>query len=460
MRPRRWRDEGACGPWHRRARYHLGHSIQWRMVLVFLLLAGAMTTVFVVGAQRAFAIGWREAAAPLLADYVDHLAADLTGGGPTPERARAEALVQRLPLTVQISGPALNWSSHPTQADEDGRAVLGDARRAWLTRQTADGHRITFGLDHEVFVRKPRQLWVALTAVLLLSLAAWLYVRRTLRPLADIGAGAERFGRGDFSQPIPVWRPHKPDELGALAQTINTMGEDIRGMLDAKRGLLLAISHELRSPLTRARLHAELLPEDGEAAAGRQALLGNLQEMASLISDLLESERLATPHAALQREPTDLPALARGVLQELAARHPNAPPVTLQAGEDLQALRLDPARIRLLLRNLLDNALRHGADAATPPQLSLSRQGRTLTIRVRDHGPGVPPEQLQQLSQAFYRPDSARTRSAGGVGLGLYLCRLVAEAHGGQLRLGAAQPGLQAEATLPLEADPAASPAP
>ena len=80
---------------------------------------------------------------------------------------------------------------------------------------------------------------------------------------------------------------HGPDELGELAQTINTMGRDIHQMLEAKRALLLAISHELRSPLTRARLNAELLPETAEVNPQRDALLRDLQEMAMLISDLL-----------------------------------------------------------------------------------------------------------------------------------------------------------------------------
>ena len=76
-------------PWHRRVRQHLGHSIKWRIVVVFVLLASAGAAVFVIGAQRAFAVGWRDAARPLLADYVAHLASEVTGGGPTPQLARA-----------------------------------------------------------------------------------------------------------------------------------------------------------------------------------------------------------------------------------------------------------------------------------------------------------------------------------------------------------------------------------
>jgi signal transduction histidine kinase len=439
--------------WHQRAGRRLRHSIQLRMVLVFLLLAAAMTFVLVSGAQRAFSIGWRDAARPLLMDYVDRLTAEVTEGGATPNVARAQALVERLPITVRIEGPQVQWASHPDDDDDwgDRRRDREWAREAprLLQRTTADGHTLRFGIDGTAFERRPRLIGYALAAVLLITGLAWLYVRHLLRPLNDIGAGARRFGAGDFGEPIPVRHPRRPDELGQLALTINTMGHDIHQMLEAKRALLLAISHELRSPITRARLNAELLPEAGDVQPQREALLRDLQEMATLVSDLLESERLATRHAALQREPTNLGALATEVLRELGARHPGTQQVTVHAQGDLSALPLDAARIRLLLRNLLDNALRHGGDAARPPELHLRRTAAGVEIEVRDHGPGVPEAQLQQLAEPFYRPDSARTRTAGGVGLGLYLCRLVAQAHGGTLTLRNATPGLSAVVVLP-----------
>jgi signal transduction histidine kinase len=107
-------------------------------------------------------------------------------------------------------------------------------------------------------------------------------------------------------------------------------------------------------------------------------------------------------------------------------------------------LALDRVRRRLLQRNAVDNALRHAADAPRPPVVStrLEEDG-SVTLAVRDHGPGVPPEQLAQLSEAFYRLDRSRQRATGGVGLGLYLCRLVAQAHGSALQIRAAEPGLE-----------------
>ena len=437
--------------WHRRARHALAHSLRVRLMTLFLLLALAMAGTFLVGMQRALSVGWREAARPLVADYVDRLAAEI---GSPPSVERAAALSQRLPLSVRINGPVVNWRSRPDTPEQDrgwkaGMRWNGDEPH-FFERTTADGHRIQFGVDVQAWHDRPRFVgWATLAVLLIFTMLAYALVRRMLRPLDDIRAGAMRFGAGDFAQPIAVRRPQKPDELGELAATINTMGADIRQMLDAKRGLLLAISHELRSPLTRARLNTELLPETPELQASREALLRDLALMRDLVTGLLESERLASPHAALQREPTDLGSLVREVQQELSASNPAAQRITLNASTALPLQALDRARMRLLVRNLLDNALRHSADSLQPPEVTLGAQGQGVTLVVRDHGPGVEESVLPYLAEPFYRPDSARTRTTGGVGLGLYLCKLVAQAHGGHLSLRNAHPGLEVSVTLP-----------
>ncbi len=444
MKPRRER-------WHRRARHKFRHSLRWRLVAMFLLLALAMTGAFLVGMQKAMSVGWREAGRPLVADYVDRVVDEL---GSPPSVAKAEALVRRLPLSLHIEGPVVRWDSHPdkwSSAWARRNAAEGEPTTL-LTRQTADGHRIVFGLGGIAWERQPRRIgWITLAALLALTALAYANVRRLLRPLDEIGDGAERFGRGQFDETIPVRRR---DELGDLAQRINAMARDIHQMLEAKRGLLLAISHEMRSPLTRARLHAELLPEEDALQSVRAPLLRDLKLMGDLIADLLESERLASPHAALSLEPVDLGALAGEVARTLAddaarGTPPQALPLHTEVAPDLPRLMLDPVRMRLLVRNLLDNARRHGGSASGGVELSIGTIDDDVRIVVRDHGPGVDGAALAQLAEPFYRVDDARQRSTGGVGLGLYLCRLVAQAHGGSLAIRNAGPGLEVTVRLP-----------
>ncbi len=415
-------------------------SLGMRLVLLFLLLALAMTGIFLAGMQRALSGGWSGIVRPLVSDYVDRLAADL---GSPPDVTRARALVQRLPLSVRIDGPRVQWDSHPRRRGWSSDHRHDGEDDGWLLqRDSADGHRIVFGLGDASWVKRPRTIgWFTLAALLLVTLIAYGYVRHLFRPLDDIRAGALRFGQGDFDQPIPQRRQ---DELGDLAVQVNTMARDIRAMLDAKRGLLLAVSHELRSPLTRARLNAELVAPGPE----RDALLRDLGEMRDLITDLLESERLASGHAALQRQATDLNTLVRDLVAEQFADAE----LQLDLADALPRVSIDPMRLRLALRNLLDNALRHSPAGAAPAQVRTQLHDGRLMLSVRDFGPGVDDAQLPHLSEAFYRADAARQRSTGGVGLGLYLCRLVAQAHGGTLQLRNAQPGLEATLSLPLSA--------
>lgn len=467
-------------------------SIGVQLLLLFLGFALALSLAFMVGMQRAFSGGWRDLARPLVADYVDRLALEI---GSPPDPARARALAERLPLTIVIDGPQVQWRSHPDLNPTDAAEADGDEpvlrpaplpphlldpehlehmrqmrrlhdpgwigplpgrpQTPWwlLTRRTADGHLIRFGIAGVPQQQRPRVIgWLTLAVLLGFTALAYARVCRLLRPLHDIRQGAERYGAGDFSQPIPQRRP---DELGDLAAQVNTMATRLKDMLDAKRALLLAISHELRSPLTRARLNAELAEpgsdQDDERAA-HAALLRDLTEMRDLVSELLESERLASAgHSALQPEPTDLAELVRAELAEPLA----AGRLQLQVSDEatLPRLPLDRVRMRLLVRNLADNALKHSSAASAVPLLTLRREGRQLSLSVRDHGPGVAPEHLPHLAEAFYRADAARQRATGGVGLGLYLCRLVAQAHGGELRLRNASPGLEAVCCLPLPPD-------
>jgi signal transduction histidine kinase len=430
-------------PWHRRWR----HSLGARLTLLFVLFALVMSVVFMAGMQAALRYGWQDYARPLVADYIDRLAEQI---GTPPDVDKARALTERLPLRIRIEGPVVNWSSHADEShrhrrDDRPTELRGSPWRP--SRMTSDGHRISFGFANlqrdDTPEDRPRLIgWTTLLALLLLTALAYRIVRSLLRPLDDIRAGAIRFGDGDFSTPI---EPRRRDELGELALQINRMADGLQQRLDAKRELLLAISHELRSPLTRARLNAELVAE----SSARDALLHDLGEMRDLITDLLESERLSGGgHAALNTETSDLNALvAETIASQFAGKA-----VNVELDPTLPSQPLDRTRIRLLLRNLIDNALRHSQHegAAVAPNVTTLRRDDSVVLRVRDHGPGVDAAQLAHLGEAFYRTDSARQRSTGGVGLGLYLCRLVAQAHGGELTARNAQPGLEIEVRLPL----------
>ena len=221
--------------WHQRLR----HSLRWRLVALFLLLAMGTSVVFMAGTRGALGSGFNMLVKPLLADYVDRLAAEL---GTPPDVERARALVARLPISIRIDGPQVQWASRPGHKPPGSLdAQRRDAERTGLlTRVTADGHRIQFGLGESVW--RERHPWFGLGPVLgllLLTWAAYATVRRMFRPLDDIRAGALRYGGGDFSRPIPVRRR---DELGELATQVNAMAGGLRAMLQGQRALILSCS--------------------------------------------------------------------------------------------------------------------------------------------------------------------------------------------------------------------------
>ena len=474
-------------------------SLGARLVGLFLVLAIAVGATFMLGMHVLRDVGLHEYLRPLVLNYTDTLVAQI---GSPPDVDRARVLAQRLPLHIRIEGPDINWDSadeprppppppqdgrprpprHPVvtlangdplplvvpeprppraasdHVPPDGMLPHGGARGVpyhlalntevdptlWrVVRRLPDGHRIIFGLSDMSHEQRAEHIgWATLAVLLLLTGLAYAWVRHMLHPLVALRAGAVRYGQGDFSRPI---EPRNRDELGDLAEQINAMAARLHHMLDAKRQLLLAISHELRSPLARARLNTELLDESSE----RAALLRDLGEMRDLITDLLESERLADVqaggHSVLQTEIARLSDIVHEQCDAQAA----AGTVALELDEALPALPLDRARMRLLLRNLVDNALRHGGESGRAPVVSTAGTPQSVRLVVRDFGPGMEESQLQHAAEAFYRADAARLRSTGGVGLGLYLCKLVAEAHGGTLTLRNAQPGLEITAELP-----------
>ena len=271
-------------------------------------------------------------------------------------------------------------------------------------------------------------------------LCCYLIIRYLISPVNLISRNVQRFAQGEMQQRIKTTRK---DELGELATHINNMEDQITSMLDAKRQLLLGISHELRTPLTRAKLSLAMLPVDQSS----QDLERDLNEMEAQINDLLESERLNRSHQSLNRTPVSINQLIDDVIQTYFTYQQ----FELELPEGDPYVLIDAPRICLLIKNLLSNAIKYADDQSV--QLKVSLTDSALTIKVADRGPGIRSEHLKRLTEPFYRPDNARTRLKGGAGLGLYLCRLIAQAHEGELIIKSTV-GIGSEFTTVLPLNP------
>jgi signal transduction histidine kinase len=191
------------------------------------------------------------------------------------------------------------------------------------------------------------------------------------------------------------------------------------------------------------RVAVELLDEDDKKAQ----IVQDINEMESLIEELMETERLSSRHTKLNKAHVDILEL----VNEVVAANFDDTGITTDLPETSVKLDVDAARIKLLLKNLLDNAVRHTPETSEAPEIRLSVDSQKVIITVSDHGNGIEAMHLPHLTEPFYRVDPSRQRETGGYGLGLYLCRMIIEAHDGELQIESeAGKGTQVTVKLPL----------
>jgi signal transduction histidine kinase len=280
-------------------------------------------------------------------------------------------------------------------------------------------------------------LWV----LIFFALAA-LAVRLITRSLDRLARAADRVGADPEGPPVAE---SGPTEVRRVIRAFNRMQAQVRGYVLERTRLLGAISHDLRTPLTRIRLRAELLP-DPEL---RAKFVRDVAEMEAMAESALDFTR--TLGADARRQPVDIGALIESLSKDWRE---TGGEVTVE-GAPQSAVSAHPEALRRCLNNLIENALRYGERA----HLQVEDDGAELRIAVGDEGPGIPEPELERVFEPFFRLEPSRNRARGGAGLGLSIARNIARWHGGDVRLRnrAAGTGLIAELWLPR---PRAEPAP
>lgn len=440
----------------------LARSLSFRLLIIFVLLGG----MFVFGTFKAIQRFYnsdqiRGLISGHLSLHVSYVREDI---GVPPSIDSALAITEKVPVDIRILGPDIDWASDPAfprlgQLDfapsprfSDDPDALADELRG-VDFANIDNHdflRMQQG-GYEIVVSTPRISDVstgpALVPLILglglsFLLLAYAAVTWLFRPIQTIREGAEHIGQGNFDFRISKTRR---DQLGDLAADINKMASDVESMLDAKRALLLGISHELRTPLSRMRLELEFLDDEEKV----ESLKTEIGEMEKIVVSLLEAERLNSSHAQLSRTQVTIGELINELLDDFFARDADRISISLPA-EPVTA-RVDEARITLLLKNLIANALRYSRPEDGLIELVVATSDSELIMTVTDHGPGLSQDQAEHIGEPFYRSDASRARESGGTGLGLYLATLVATAHGGVLKLlDTDDQGARFEVRIPL----------
>jgi signal transduction histidine kinase len=271
---------------------------------------------------------------------------------------------------------------------------------------------------------------VLLVAVILLSLLAVRWITRPLKTLAD---AAEELGKDINRPPLPETGPV---EVVRAARALNTMQSRLSRYLSDRTRIFAAMSHDLKTPITRLRLRAELL-DDPQI---RQKFSKDLEEMESMVGATLDFMRGLENEERSQR--IDVTALLESLQAD--AREIGGRVEIEGAASAPYAGR--PQALKRCLANLIDNAVKYGRSA----RLAVDDDAARLRISVRDEGPGIAEAELERVFEPFHRLETSRSRESGGTGLGLSIARNIAEQHGGTLVLrNLPAGGLEAILTLP-----------
>lgn len=353
------------------------------------------------------------------------------------------------------------WSSR--QRHEPPEHGHGTKRPRLPRVQLPNGETLRLAVDfHNITLQRalvrPRVMAVpVILAALISGIVCFLLARYLTRPLAQLHAATEAYGRGNLSLRVGPTLGRRRDEIADLAQSFDRMAGQLDCLLRSHKQLLRDVSHELRSPL--ARLHVALGLAQKQQNAQTRPQLARIEREAErldeLIGQLLSLARLESRDPNLTRIPLDMQALVKDVVEDARFEAHNAQrDVQLSETQTLQVAG-DESLLHSAVENIVRNALRHTQEN-TCVELTLKRDPLRegyLLLEVRDHGPGVAPSILPHLFEPFVRADDARSRDQGGYGLGLAIAKRVVELHDGALSASnATGGGLLVSLALPLAA--------
>ncbi len=269
-----------------------------------------------------------------------------------------------------------------------------------------------------------------ITAALLLVAAIWFLLSRLTGPLRRVASAAENFGRGEASGTLPAMGPR---EVRDLTVAFNDMQDRLTRHIADRTRVLAALGHDLRSPLTALRVHAEIVDDEDI----RVSMISSIEEMQDMVERTLAFARgMATSEEA---QTVDMRDFLEKLQQDMHGG--------FEIGDvGLIHVRLRPNAMRRALRNLIVNAQRYGGGA------TVSARGgtETVAIEILDSGPGIPEADMERVFEPFFRLEKSRSRNTGGTGLGLSIARTIARAHGGDVRMeNRDEGGLKAALILP-----------
>lgn len=368
--------------------------------------------------------------------------------GIPPDSVKAKQICEDLDIEMRFEGTPYNWKS--TDEIPELKAILSDPgdRVRFEENESIIAHHdgepySVIRFPQGVFIIKPfnPQLFNPEKAIIMLILfisivivILYFLLRSLFSPLKELSTAVVSIGEGNYDVKLPKGRK---DELGELADSIGVMSDKINSSIKSKEQLLIDVSHELRSPLTRIKLGLEV-------GSSKEKLEEDVIEMEKMITDLLENYRADSGFHSVKPERADIAEL----LEETVAEYDDQSRLRFSKPTTEIYSNIDMDKIQVVFRNLIDNALKYSQKDI---DISITQQKGEVIVSFKDTGSGISDEDLKNVFEPFYRADRSRSRRTGGFGLGLSICKKIIDAHKGELLLKS-KVGVGTEAIIKLKA--------
>lgn len=399
-------------------------------ILIYAIIIGFFKAVYVKEASNPFHTH--------LYQYVNYLADDI---GNPPDTAKVSLLSKKLSVHIQIfSDRQLLYSSLPSlpnflnSEDQEWWKVentfkMGEVEHFFIIQTQRFQYTYIFSpQNNKLFQPNWTYVFILIAALSLVLFLAFVSIRKILRPIKNLVVGVNEISKGNLDYKLPSHHFHKKhDEFDAISGSFNQMTQRIREMIKSRDQLLLDVSHELRSPLTRMKVALEFLSDDKI----RKNISDDISEMEAMVTEILESERLKSNHGGLKLGDCNLMELISDVRHQSG----NLELIQLHNFPKDLILKIDSDRIKIVFKNIIENAVKYSPDSKTAVDIYYLKESNYHVFQIQDHGVGIPAEELPFIFEPFYRVDKSRSKETGGFGLGMSLCKSIMEAHDGKIEI-------------------------
>lgn len=406
-----------------------------RLSIFFKLIIIVIVTLTVMDLSILYVLRFTSDSKPrkIFPHYVRRLERLLVNDiGFPPDTLKAKDIAADLDMNIRFQSHDFNWTTSPDVPTLEELATDEEFKDRFPNREQFG---ITFNDRPYSIVKNPKGIYILqlmiprefynpeviilllVYVVSFIIIILYLVLRLLFRPLKALSGAVQEIGKGNYDINIPVKRK---DELGELAKSLNEMASGIKRSVKSKEQLLVDVSHELRSPLTRIKLGLEV-------GSHNEKINEDVKEMENMITGLLENYRAESEHYKLNPEKSDVTEL----IKEIISSSGEGGRISFFGNQSVM-VNADRERFKLVVRNVLDNALKYSSGRVN---VDIKDNKENVEISVKDKGVGIDENDLKYIFEPFYRSDPSRSRKTGGFGLGLSICRKIMDAHKGKIEI-------------------------